>query len=214
LVATQVVEVSLDIDYDILLTECAPMDALVQRAGRVNRARRPIKGRVVVFPFEEGSEKVYGEPSGILGTSWKLCQDNQGDLTENKLVELVEAAYAGRALVQEKAFQTVQAETVAAQRRLSGVLDNPHPDEDAHLVTRLEKYHELSVIPSIFADEVRKRQPWERRLFELKMPLWYVREHGHEDSKGLPLCKMTYDPSLGAQFLSTSKEPDPASCII
>ncbi len=38
-IATQVVEVSLDIDYDILLTECAPLDALVQRAGRVNRTR-------------------------------------------------------------------------------------------------------------------------------------------------------------------------------
>ena len=38
LIATQVVEVSLDIDYDVLLTNRA-LDALVQRAGRANRAR-------------------------------------------------------------------------------------------------------------------------------------------------------------------------------
>lgn len=37
LVATQVVEASLDIDADILFTELAPIDALVQRMGRVMR---------------------------------------------------------------------------------------------------------------------------------------------------------------------------------
>lgn len=38
-VATQVVEVSLDINFDIMITETAPLDALVQRFGRVNRKR-------------------------------------------------------------------------------------------------------------------------------------------------------------------------------
>jgi len=33
LIATQVVEVSLDIDFDILFTENAPIDAIIQRAG-------------------------------------------------------------------------------------------------------------------------------------------------------------------------------------
>lgn len=36
-VATQVIEVSLDIDYDILFTEVCYPDSLVQRAGRINR---------------------------------------------------------------------------------------------------------------------------------------------------------------------------------
>jgi CRISPR-associated endonuclease/helicase Cas3 len=38
LVATQIVEVSLDIDYDVMLTEVCYPDSLVQRAGRINRS--------------------------------------------------------------------------------------------------------------------------------------------------------------------------------
>ena len=37
LVGTQAIEVSLDIDYDVLYTEPAPFDALIQRFGRINR---------------------------------------------------------------------------------------------------------------------------------------------------------------------------------
>lgn len=38
-VATQVVEVSLDVDFDTLYTDPAPLEALLQRFGRVNRGR-------------------------------------------------------------------------------------------------------------------------------------------------------------------------------
>jgi CRISPR-associated endonuclease/helicase Cas3 len=38
-VSTQVVEVSLDISFDLMITEAAPLDSLAQRFGRVNRKR-------------------------------------------------------------------------------------------------------------------------------------------------------------------------------
>ncbi len=40
-VSTQVVEVSLDISFDRMITQCAPLDSLIQRFGRVNRKRTP-----------------------------------------------------------------------------------------------------------------------------------------------------------------------------
>jgi len=40
-ISTQVVEVSLDISFDRMITECAPLDGLIQRFGRVNRKRTP-----------------------------------------------------------------------------------------------------------------------------------------------------------------------------
>jgi CRISPR-associated endonuclease/helicase Cas3 len=39
LIGTQAIEVSLDIDFDVLFTDIAPLDALLQRFGRVNRKR-------------------------------------------------------------------------------------------------------------------------------------------------------------------------------
>lgn len=43
LIATQIVEISLDINFNVLFTELAPIDALVQRIGRINRVKNPEK---------------------------------------------------------------------------------------------------------------------------------------------------------------------------
>lgn len=75
-VATQVVEQSLDVDFDVLFTDLAPMDLLLQRAGRLQRHRRQrpagcrqARLHIVGRPGSDedlpvaskGSEVVYGE---------------------------------------------------------------------------------------------------------------------------------------------------------
>lgn len=58
LVSTQVAEVSLDVSYNILITELAPIPSLIQRFGRVNRYGNSVKGKNVYICRAE-SEKPY-----------------------------------------------------------------------------------------------------------------------------------------------------------
>lgn len=94
LIATQVVEVSLDIDYDILYTENAPIDAIIQRAGRVNRKRDKDDTKVIVFPHIEITSKYVYNVKNILQDTFSLLKkNNKKKLTENNLVNFVDEVY-------------------------------------------------------------------------------------------------------------------------
>lgn len=99
LVATQVVEQSLDLDFDEMISEVAPIDLLLQRSGRLHRHTRPNRPRIkplfhVLLPDADSDDfgstgHVYA-PYILLRTrmtlsgDWSLPQDMRG---------LVEAVY-------------------------------------------------------------------------------------------------------------------------
>ncbi|HMQ08580.1 MAG TPA: CRISPR-associated helicase Cas3' [Saprospiraceae bacterium] len=93
LVATQVVEVSLDIDFDILFSENAPIDAIVQRAGRVNRKRKKDSTKVIIANHFDVSEKIYEDVELLCKTYDSFKERNGLKLTESDLTNMVDNVY-------------------------------------------------------------------------------------------------------------------------
>ncbi len=95
-VATQVVEVSLDISFDLMITETAPLDALIQRFGRVNRKRSSEtigkQKPVYLIPPPDDKKEALPYDLDILKASFDVLPDNEV-LYERDLQEKIDTVF-------------------------------------------------------------------------------------------------------------------------
>lgn len=110
LVGTQAIEVSLDIDYDVIYTELAPLDALLQRFGRVNRATK--KAPCPCFVFEQRNDKdrfIY--PTDVCDRTLvalrEMEAENDGIVDELGLQHKIDFVYPGFSEKEQQAFNQV-----------------------------------------------------------------------------------------------------------
>ncbi|MCP5094611.1 MAG: CRISPR-associated helicase Cas3' [Chloroflexi bacterium] len=104
-VATQVVEQSLDLDFDVMVTDLAPVDLILQRAGRLHRHKRDKKVRhghprrlIITQPHEEDNipkfemdKFVYGDY--ILLRSYLMLRSRAKIVIPEDTVRLIESVY-------------------------------------------------------------------------------------------------------------------------
>jgi len=110
LVATQIIEQSLDLDFDLMVSEMAPVDLLLQRSGRLQRHERPERPCFQSQPtlwicqtgekqdgtpdFGGGTEAVYERH--ILLRSWLELKNRTSIAIPSEIEELIEKVYASR----------------------------------------------------------------------------------------------------------------------
>ena len=99
LVATQVVEVSLDIDLDVMYSDPAPLEALVQRFGRINRRRLRKWAPVNVFNEPAGGQRVYDD--GLVTKSLQLLEKHSDRIIDEEgISRWLNEIYRGEAATQ------------------------------------------------------------------------------------------------------------------
>lgn len=211
-IATQVIEVSLDIDYDWLFTECAPPDAIAQRAGRVNRYRDLERdSRVYVFKAGEKAEKIYSQINfpDLLARSFEAFKKSPSKMSENDLINIVETVYKDYRIENSEAFEDAVQQYKLSQSNRNMIFDS-RIREDKQEVTRQTKYETVSIIPQCFKDAVLSLKPVKRQWYEVKIPAWYARKH-KEEIGGITFCDVDYNPEIGVIF---TKDKEVSSMII
>jgi len=206
LISTQIVEVSLDISFDLLFTEIAPVDALIQRMGRVNRLGKNPPAEVVVYTvYDDASQKIYGKD--LLELSKEVVCKLPECPEEQILVNATNELY--REITKGEDFKKDLHEGYRNVEELQKIMGNftvDLGDEDIRTKFMTRKgIFTVEVIPEEFKDEayrmLEKGEKW--RLVELTVPI-----HGYwtkiwPDSFvcvkdfGYPVIQADYNRELG-----------------
>lgn len=140
IVATQVVEQSLDLDFDLLVTDLAPIDLILQRMGRLHRHDRPRPPRLTVptcyidwLPsldspdprIEPGAKAIYGEQDMLLSaaTLGRVLEGTGTVRTPQDVHQLIEAVYGADAHVPPSWNEAVKRAREAADQEDSAKHD-------------------------------------------------------------------------------------------
>lgn len=157
LIATQVAEQSLDLDFDLIATDLAPIDLVLQRAGRLwrhARSSRPVpEPLLLVAGLADDAPPSFGKPlwwgsvyrEDILLRTWSLLRGKQQVTLQDEIDALVQAVYEEQVGVPEsaqerldKALMTSDGKTIAhtgqANQSIIGFPDDASWNDPARFV--------------------------------------------------------------------------------
>jgi CRISPR-associated endonuclease/helicase Cas3 len=154
LVGTQAIEVSLDIDYDMIYTEHAPFDALIQRFGRVNRKRKKEIAPCFVFSERnESDEYIYSDE--IIEDTLRVLKTieikDNGVIKEKKLQQYIDQVYKEFKSSEKEDYEKTYQYLKDSVNRLSPFIHSKESEEDFY-----KQFDGVKVLPVELEKEYRK----------------------------------------------------------
>lgn len=143
-VATQVVEASLDIDFDLLFTELSDLNGLFQRMGRCYR-NREVDEHTNVFVFDGGKRKCSGVgkfiDKMIFNASKTILRRSQGIISEMDKVKMIEATYTTEALANSEFYTVLKNNITYVGKLYEEEIDKKEA------IQRFRNIHSATIIP-------------------------------------------------------------------
>ncbi|MFG3715588.1 CRISPR-associated helicase Cas3' [Micromonospora sp. NPDC047730] len=171
LVATQLIEAGVDVDFPLVFRAMAPADSLLQAAGRANREGRMTEGgRVVVFAPEDGGQPpTYKTLVGCTGRQFGPDKADPDDLAAlgryyrnvYDLLNLADGQHVGQRI--QQARRRWEFETVA-----EGPMDASTKRRDRKLAFRMINDDGISVVTPQGAETPERQHELEQLVEELR----------------------------------------------
>jgi CRISPR-associated endonuclease/helicase Cas3 len=156
LVGTQAIEVSLDIDYDVIFTEPAPLDALIQRFGRVNRKREKGISDCFVFKDRNRSDKFIYKNENVIKRTILILEETEklekGIIKESELQKMIDFVYPEWDNSDKEDFDKVS--TLLnhyIENEMKPFIYNQKQEEDFY-----KEFDGVKVLPGCFLNEYRE----------------------------------------------------------
>lgn len=206
LVATQVVEVSLDIDLDTIYSDPAPLEALVQRFGRINRRRlQSDLAPVFVFRQPDDGQKIY-DPALVQKTMRVLEREQGRPVDESAIGSWLDEIYSGEIAERwQREFTHAATEFEASCIRSLRAFQTDRSLEELFY----KAFDSVEVLPDDLYDEFMQLKEDEPiRAYELAVPISWRRYHAlagqgliRRGDRDLPTVVLTaYSSELGLTF--------------
>lgn len=162
-VATQVIEQSLDLDFDYMVTDLAPIDLLLQRAGRLHRHPKNDKKRpeplkkpmlTIARPAETNALPDFGDDEWVydrvtLLRTWLVLKDHLCIILPQETTTLIEAVYSNASLTDDPILakdlhEAAEKARLERDKEISEAIKRliPKPTDEELLTSRNENLEE------------------------------------------------------------------------